>query len=138
MGQKLRQRDAFGWDLDTYIYYGGYPGAAPLITERERWARYVIDSLVETTISRDILRMSRVDKPALLRRMFMLGCDYSGQILSFQKMLGQLHDAGNTTTLSHYLDLLTGAGMVTGLSKYSGNKIRKITSWVSDYTSRGL
>jgi len=118
-------RDAFGWDLDTYIYYGGYPGAAPLITGRERWARYVIDSLVETTISRDILLMSRVDKPALLRRMFMLGCDYSGQILSYQKMLGQLHDAGNTTTLSHYLDLLTGAGMVTGISKYSGNKIRQ-------------
>jgi predicted AAA+ superfamily ATPase len=118
-------RDAFGWDLDTYIYYGGYPGAAPLINERERWARYVIDSLVETTISRDILLMSRVDKPALLRRMFMVGCDYSGQILSFQKMLGQLHDAGNTTTLAHYLELLAGAGMVTGLSKYSGNKIRQ-------------
>ncbi len=118
-------RDAFGWDLNTYIYYGGYPGAAPLIEERERWARYVIDSLVETTISRDILLMSRVDKPALLRRMFMLACDYSGQILSFQKMLGQLHDAGNTTTIAHYLELLTGAGMVTGLSKYSGNKIRQ-------------
>ena len=118
-------RDAFGWDLDTYIYYGGYPGAAPLIEDRERWARYVIDSLVETTISRDILLMSRVDKPALLRRMFMLGCDYSSQILSYQKMLGQLHDAGNTTTLAHYLELLAGAGMVTGLSKYSGNKIRQ-------------
>jgi predicted AAA+ superfamily ATPase len=118
-------RDAFGWDLDTYIYYGGYPGAAPLIEDRERWARYIIDSLVETTISRDILLMSRVDKPALLRRMFLLGCDYSGQILSFQKMLGQLHDAGNTTTLAHYLELLAGAGMVTGLYKYSGNKIRQ-------------
>jgi predicted AAA+ superfamily ATPase len=117
--------DAFGWDLDTYIYFGGYPGAAPLITDRERWARHVIDALVETTISRDILLMSRVDKPALLRRMFMLGCDYSGQILSFQKMLGQLHDAGNTTTLAHYLELLSGAGMVTGLSKYSGNRIRQ-------------
>jgi len=118
-------RDAFGWDLETYIYYGGYPGAASLIEDRERWARYVVDSLVETTISRDILLMSRVDKPALLRRMFMLGCDYSGQILSYQKMLGQLHDAGNTTTLAHYLELLTGAGMVTGLSKYSGSKIRQ-------------
>lgn len=97
----------------------------PLIEDRERWARYVVDSLVETTISRDILLMSRVDKPTLLRRMFMLGCDYSGQILSYQKMLGQLHDAGNTTNLAHYLELLTGAGMVTGLSKYSGSKIRQ-------------
>ena len=118
-------RDAFGWDLDTYMYYGGYPGAASLIEDRQRWARYVIDSLVETTISRDILLMSRIDKPALLRRMFMLGCDYSGQILSFQKMLGQLHDAGNTTTLAHYLQLLAGAGMVTGLSKFCGSKIRQ-------------
>jgi predicted AAA+ superfamily ATPase len=123
--QFSEMRDAFGWDLDTYLYFGGYPGAAPLITDRDRWARYVIDSLVETTISRDILLLSRVDKPALLRRMFMLGCDYSGQILSFQKMLGQLHDAGNTTTLAHYLKLLAGAGMITGLSKYSGNKIRQ-------------
>lgn len=118
-------RDAFGWDLDTYMYYGGYPGAASLIEDRQRWARYIIDSLVETTISRDILLMSRVDKPALLRQMFMLGCDYSGQILSFQKMLGQLHDAGNTTTLAHYLQLLAGAGMVVGLSKYYGSKIRQ-------------
>ena len=118
-------RDAFGWDLDTYMYYGGYPGAAFLIEDRQRWARYIIDSLVETTISRDILLMSRVDKPALLRQMFMLGCDYSGQILSFQKMLGQLHDAGNTTTLAHYLQLLAGAGMVVGLSKYYGSKIRQ-------------
>lgn len=118
-------REAFGWDLETYIYYGGYPGAAPLIGERERWARYILDSLVETTISRDILLMSRVDKPALLRRMFLLGCDYSGQILSFQKMLGQLHDAGNTTTLAHYLALLANAGMITGLSKFSGNRIRQ-------------
>lgn len=118
-------RDAFGWNLDTYIYYGGYPGAALLIEDRERWARYIIDSLVETTISRDILLMTRVDKPALLRRLFMLGCDYSGQVLSYQKMLGQLQDAGNTTTLSHYLELLAGAGMLTGLSKYSGSKIRQ-------------
>lgn len=123
--QFSEMRDAFGWDLETYIYYGGYPGAASLIADRKRWARYIADSLVETTIARDILLLSRVDKPALLRRMFMLGCDYSGQILSFHKMLGQLHDAGNTTTLAHYLELLAGAGMVAGLSKYSGSKIRQ-------------
>lgn len=118
-------RNAFGWDLDTYIYYGGYPGAAPLIKDRERWINYIVNSLIETTVSRDILLMSRVDKPALLRRLFQLGCSYSGQILSYQKMLGQLHDAGNTTTLAHYLDLLTGAGLLTGLSKYSGKVIRQ-------------
>lgn len=118
-------RDAFGWDLDHYIFYGGYPGSAELISDEHRWRRYIIDSLIETTISRDILLLSRVDKPALLRRLFQLACDYSGQIVSYQKMLGQLQDAGNTTTLAHYLDLLAGAGMIAGLPKYSGGRTRQ-------------
>lgn len=118
-------RQAFGFTLDQYLYFGGYPGAAPLIGDPPRWRRYLLESLIETTISRDVLLMTRVDKPALLRRLFELGCRYSGQVLSFNKMLGQLHDAGNTTTLSHYLDLLGGAGMLTGLSKYSGRIVRQ-------------
>jgi hypothetical protein len=118
-------RDAFGWSLEQFFYFGGYPGAAPLIGDRDRWARYILDSLVETTISRDILLLARVDKPALLRRLFQLGCDYSGQVLSYQKMLGQLQDAGNTTTLAHYLELLSGAGMLTGLQKFSGRRVRQ-------------
>jgi len=116
-------RDAFGWAVEQYVYFGGYPGAASLIEDRPRWARYIIDSLIETTLSRDILLMTRVDKPALLRRLFQLGCAYSGQILSYQKMLGQLQDAGNTTTLAHYLELLAGAGMLKGLPKFSGKKV---------------
>lgn len=116
---------AFGWDLDTYIFYGGYPGSASLISEPERWARYILDSLVETTLSRDIFLMTRVDKPALLRRLFELGCAYSGQILSYQKMLGQLQDTGNTVTLAHYLNLLQNSGLVTGLSKYAGQVVRQ-------------
>ena len=118
-------REAFGWSLDTYIFYGGYPGAAPLVGEPSRWARYVLDSLVETTIARDVLLLSRVDKPALLRRLFELGCRYSGQILSYTRMLGQLQDAGNTTTLAHYLDLLAAAGMLEGLQKYAGAAVRQ-------------
>jgi predicted AAA+ superfamily ATPase len=117
--------EAFGWTLDRYLYHGGYPGAAPLAGEPERWARYIRDSLVETTIARDVLLLSRVDKPALLRRLFELGCAYSSQILSYTKMLGQLQDAGNTTTLAHYLDLLSGAGMLTGLQKYAGGAARR-------------
>jgi len=80
---------------------------------------------VETTISRDVLLLRRVDKPALLRRLFELGCRYSGQVLSYTKMLGQLHDAGNTTTLAHYLELLAGAGLLTGLAKFSGRAVRQ-------------
>ena len=117
-------RDAFGFDLDRFLYFGGYPGAAPLAEEPSRWRRYIIDSLIETSISRDVLLLTRIDKPALLRRLFELACSYSGQILSYTKMLGQLQDAGNTTTLAHYLDLLSAAGMVRGLQKFAGSAAR--------------
>ncbi len=117
-------RAAFGWSVDEFVFYGAYPGAAPLIGEPERWRRYVADSLIETSISRDVLLLTRVDKPALLRRLFELACRYSGQVLSYTKMLGQLQDAGNTTTLAHYLSLLAAAGMVCGLPKYAGDVAR--------------
>jgi len=117
-------RAAFGYSLEQYLYFGGYPGAAPLADDPPRWRRYLLDALVETTIARDLLLLTRVDKPALLRRLFELGCRYSGQVLSYTKMLGQLHDAGNTTTLAHYLELLAGAGMITGLPKFAGAAVR--------------
>jgi len=118
-------RAAFGFTLDQYLYFGGYPGAAPLAGDPHRWRRYMLDALIETTIARDVLLMTRVDKPALLRRLFELGCRYSGQVLSYSKMLGQLHDAGNATTLAHYLELLAGAGMLAGIPKYAGKAVRQ-------------
>ena len=121
-------RDAFGWDLDTYLFYGGYPGAARLIRSHDRWEEYILDSIVETNLSRDILMLNRVEKPALLRQLFRLACAYSGQVLSYNKMLGTLTDAGNTVTLAHYLELLGGAGMVTGIGKYSGSAVRRRAS----------
>lgn len=121
-------RDAFGFDWKKFIFFGGYPGAAPLVDDYERWSRYVLESLIEPTVSRDILMMTQVGKPALLRQLFDLGCVYSGQILSYQKMLGQLQDAGNTTTLAHYLQLLEQAGLLAGLRKFSGGKVRRRVS----------
>lgn len=118
-------RDAFDFNLEQFVYFGGYPGAATLVDDEERWASYVLDSIVETTISRDLLLLTRVDKPALLRSLFRLVCDYSSQIVSYQKLTGQLQDAGNTTTLAHYLDLLAGAGLAVGLEKYSSGKVRQ-------------
>lgn len=119
--------ETFGWSLKRYLYFGGYPGAAPLADEEnpERWINYINDSIVETTISRDILLMNQVNKPALLRRLFQLGCHYSGQILSYNKMVGELQDAGNSTTLAHYLDLLDGAGLLAGLQKFANQSVRK-------------
>lgn len=119
---------AFGWTFDQYLFYGAYPGAAPLIKHPARWRSYIRGSLIETTISREILMLSRVDKPALLRRLLDLGCAYSGQILSYTKMLGQLQDRGNTTTLAHYLDLLESAGMLASLRKYAGSALRRRNS----------
>jgi len=120
--------DAFGWSVERWIVQGGYPGSAALADDFPRWSRYVRDALVETTISRDVLLMTRVDKPALLRQLFELACLFSGQVLSYNKMLGQLQDAGNTTTLAGYLELVSAAGMVTGLSQYSGRQVRQRAS----------
>ena len=117
--------DAFGFDLPSYIYFGGYPGAAYYTKKQPRWREYIRSSLIEPNIERDILDMTRVDKPALLKRAFELGSAYSGQILSYTKMQGQLQDAGNTTTLAHYLELLSTAGLLTGLPKYAGQQHRR-------------
>ncbi len=121
-------RDAFGWTVGQYIYFGGYPGSAPLIGNEERWKNYVRESLVETTISKDILMMTRVDKPALLKRLFDIGCKYSSQILSLTRVQGKLQETGNLTTLSGYLTLLGEAGLLTGLEKYAADIIRKRAS----------
>jgi predicted AAA+ superfamily ATPase len=121
-------RDAFGWDLETWLVFGGYPGAANYIGDPELWMRYISDSLIDTTLSRDILQLETVAKPALLRHLFGLATHYPSQVLSFNKMLGQLVDAGNTTTLSHYLQLFGQAFLITGLSAYSGGEVRRRAS----------
>lgn len=121
-------RAAFGWSLDRYVYFGGYPGSAPLVEDEERWGAYIRDSLIETSISKDILLLNRVEKPVLLRQLFVLACEYGGQVLSYQKILGQLADAGNTTTLAHYQQLLESAFLIRGLQKWSGQAVRRRSS----------
>ena len=121
-------RDAFGFSLDQYLFFGGYPGAASLVGDENRWREYVQNALVETTISKDILMLVTVTKPALLRNLFFLGCAYSGQILTYQKMIGQLQDVGNTTTLAHYLTLLQSAGLLAGLEKLTDKEFKKRAS----------
>lgn len=118
-------RQAFGWALDRWIYYGGYPGAEPLTADLDDWRQFISDALVETVISRDVLQLQTVAKPALLRHLFALAACYPAQVLSYNKMLGQLHDAGNTTTLAHYLKLLETAFLVSGLEAYSHGRQRK-------------
>jgi len=116
---------AFGWDLDRWIYFGGYPGAAPLVERPDEWRQYVADSLIETVLARDVLQLQSVAKPALLRHLFALSASFPAQVLAYNKMLGQLHDAGNTTTLAHYLKLLETAFLVSGLELFSRGQRRK-------------
>lgn len=121
-------REAFDWDVNQYTWFGGYPGSASLISDEARWKAYVSESLIETSISKDILMLTRVNKPALMKRLFELGCLYSGQILSYTKVMGQLLDAGNTTTLAHYLQLLDTAGLLAGIEKFDRKILRKRSS----------
>jgi len=117
-------REAFDYRLDDFLQFGGYPGAAPLRDEPDRWMRYMKTSVVEPTVAQDVLQMEEVRKPALLRALFFLGASYSAQEVSYTKLLGQLQDAGNTVTLAHYLELLQSAGILCGLSKFALQKIR--------------
>lgn len=114
-------QEAFDVSPEQYAWFGGYPGPADLIHDEDRWKDYILNSIIEPSISKDILMLTRIDKPALLKQTFELGCLYSGQQLSYNKMIGQLKDAGNTTTLANYLTLLGEAGLVQGLQKYAGS-----------------
>ncbi|MDD7134346.1 MAG: AAA family ATPase [Bacteroidales bacterium] len=121
-------KNAFGWSLDKYLWFGGYPGSEKLTDNETRWKRYIKSSLIETSISKDILMLTRVNKPALLHKLFNIGCSYSAQILSLTKIQGDLMEKGNLTTLSDYLALLDAAGLLCGLEKYAGDIIRKRAS----------
>lgn len=118
-------REAFGWTLEQWIFFGGYPGAAAFVHDESLWKRYIVDSLIETVLARDVYQMARVGKPVLLRHLFALAATLPAQIVSYTKMLGQLQDAGNTTTLAHYLRLLEGAFLLSGLELFSRGTQRK-------------
>jgi predicted AAA+ superfamily ATPase len=118
-------RAAFRWSLSRWLYFGGYPGAAPLAGEASTWKRYIADSLIETVLSRDVLQLQPITKPTLLRHLFALAATYPAQMLSYNKMLGQLQDAGNTVTLANYLRLLETAYLVSGLELFSKGQMRK-------------
>ena len=118
-------RDAFGWSLEQWIYFGGYPGAVSFTEDESSWKRYIADSLIETVLARDVLQMSKIAKPVLLRHLFALAATLPAQCVSYTKMLGQLQDAGNTTTLANYLKLLEFAFLASGLELFSQGKQRK-------------
>lgn len=121
-------KECFGYTLDQYIYYGGYPGAASLTDDNDRFQQYVQSAIIDATINKDILMDAPIGKPALLRQTFELGAAYSGNLLSLSKMLGSLQDAGNTVTLAGYINLLDESGLLCGLQKYSVDTARRRAS----------
>ena len=121
-------REAFGMDLDRYVYFGGYPGSAGFIGDESRWRRYIRDSIIAPAIEQDIMMTKAVYKPGLMRQLFELGCTYSGKEISLTKLLGRLQDAGNVTTLASYLNTLSEAQLLCGLHKYASDNVRKYNS----------
>ncbi|MEY8608368.1 AAA family ATPase [Parabacteroides segnis] len=121
-------KECFDFSLDQYLFYGGYPGAASLINDDDRFQQYIQSSIIEATINKDILMDTPISKPALLRQTFELGAAYSGGLLSLNKMLGSLQDAGNTATLAGYIHLLDESGLLCGLQKFSIDTARRKAS----------
>lgn len=121
-------RDAFGYTLDQYVYFGGYPGPAMMIGDEKRWKKYIKDSLVAPAIEKDVILTSNIYKPALMKRTFELGCGYSGELLSLTKMIGQLQDAGNVTTVAGYIEILSQCALLCGLQKFANDYSRKYNS----------
>lgn len=121
-------KECFGFSLDHYLFYGAYPGAASLINDEDRFRQYIQSSIIDASINKDILMDTPISKPALLRQTFELGSAYSGSLLSLNKMLGSLQDAGNTSTLASYVNLLNESGLLSGLQKYSVDSARRKSS----------
>ncbi len=124
----LEMKECFDFSLEQYIYYGGYPGAASLINDNDRFSQYIQSAIIDATINKDILMDTPINKPALLRQTFELGASYSGELLSLNKMLGSLQDAGNTVTLAGYINLLNESGLLCGLHKFSIDNARRKAS----------
>jgi predicted AAA+ superfamily ATPase len=120
--------NAFQVTPEQYAWFGGYPRAIQFIEDEALFKEYVRNAIVEPSISRDILMLTQVNKPALLRQLFEMGSAYSGQILSYNKILGQLQEAGNSSTLAHYAELLRQASLVAGLEEYSSKPIKSKAS----------
>ena len=120
--------EAFGFDINQYIYFGGYPGSAVYLPNELRWRKYMRDSIISPAIEKDVLQTTYIYKPALMQQLFHLGCAYSAELLSYNKMIGQLQEAGNATTLVNYLNVLGESKLLTSLQKFSVDQSRKYRS----------
>ena len=117
-------KQAFNHSLDDFLYFGGYPASAALKDDHDRWLDYMQNSIITPSIARDVVALEQVRRPALMEKLFWLGSSFSSQEISYRKIMGQLDDAGNTTTLAHYLQLLNNASLLCGLEKFAKKEIK--------------
>jgi predicted AAA+ superfamily ATPase len=121
-------RLAYKLDFEDYLRYGGYPGSYPLRSQPTRFRKYVMDSIFENVVTRDIMSFSTIKKPALFRQTFALACQYPAQEVSYNKLLGQLQDAGNVDQIKHYLDLFSQAFLLRLIFKYGKTPLSRNSS----------
>lgn len=117
-----------GISLDNYLKFGGYPGSYKFIKNQKRWVNYLTNSIVETVIGKDILMLAQVKSPALFKQSFYLLSSYPAQVISYNKLLGQLQDKGNIDLVKYYIELFEGAFLLKTIQKFSYNEHRKKTS----------
>jgi uncharacterized protein len=111
--------------LDQYLIYGGYPGSYNFIKDQSRWQKYLATSIVDTVIGQDILTQAKVNSPALFRQTFYILANLPAQVMSYNKMLGQLQDRGNIDVIKYYIDLFEAAFLFKTVPKFNNNEIRK-------------
>jgi uncharacterized protein len=110
---------------EILVRLGSYPGAFELREDRARWSAYVRDAILEPAVGRDILALAAVRKPGLLRQVFGIAASAPSQVVSLQKIQGQLQDRGALETIAHYLALLEEAFLVATLPKFSTRPARQ-------------
>jgi predicted AAA+ superfamily ATPase len=118
----------FKINFQDFLLFGGYPGSYALIKDVPRWKYYINNSIIETVIGSDILLFNNVKSPALFRQTFTLLSSYPAQVISYNKLLGQIQDKGNVDLIKYYIELFEGAFLIKTLTKYSGSIIKSKTS----------
>ncbi len=116
--------EAFGFSMDEYVYFGGFPGLAPDIQDEDRWRNLMEDSIISPILTRDILEIEEIRNPALLRQVFELACIESAKELSLTKMQGTMN-SGTVPTIKKYLDILNKSMIVQPLQNYSPSRVKE-------------
>ena len=120
-------REAFGFTMEQFIYFGGFPGLAPYINDEERWRKMMEDSIISPILNHDILDIDEIRNPPLLRQVFEIGSIYSAQEISLTKMQGVVN-SGTVPTISSYLRILDETMLIKPLQKYDNSAIKTKSS----------